>query len=625
MCGFAGFVDWGLGAATVAHSSTDLSAIMEKADGLLRHRGPDARGQWQTVGAPRVCLVHRRLSIVDAAGGHQPMTAEDSHVRVVFNGEIYNHIALRDELTRLGHRFASHHSDTEVLVHGWEQWGARLPEKLRGMFAFAIWDQRQCELFLARDYFGQKPLFYALTDQQIAFGSTIPSVLCWPGVEPIASRKHLALYLNRGYVPVPHTIYRDIHSMEPGTSLHISAGGRQSRSNWNPCTPAAAWPVGQMPPRGQAALSQLRALIFSAVESQLHADVDMVCFLSGGIDSAITAGVAQHILGNARRLLAVTVGFSESDFDETALAVRTAKALGLAHYECRIDMQPSAVPTLEWLMDFALGQPFADSSILPTYWLANAARQLAPCALSGDGGDELFAGYDRYRAMRLLAAGVALPFIGSKSERWRRLRKASRQRQLRQKYCALTELFTFADLGEMAGEAMEFQSRSPDMAGHDTIRQCMLMDQYDYLPGDVLWKVDSASMACGLEVRSPLLDHHLANWANGMPGGDMMNWRQGKLLLRHAMRDFLPPAVQSGRKRGFAVPIGQWFKGSLRPALEDYLFAGDALTARMHLSSMARRLIDEHMAGMRDHTHRLFALLMMEVWHQRMKPTGWAD
>ncbi len=542
------------------------------------------------------------------------MENEDGTVHVIFNGEIYNHRELRSELSGLGHRFNSDHCDTEVLVHGWEQWKTDLPGKLRGMFAFAVWDSQSQELFLARDYFGQKPLFYAIHDGCVAFASTLPAVRCWPGVAPRASIASLRQYLQFGYIPPPSTVYRDIKCIEPGSWIRLTAGQLFTGVFWRPEN-ALQMNGGVIKTVRDEDIHDLRQLIFSAVESQLHADVPMVGFLSGGIDSALVCGVARQLLGGRREMQVVTVGFDETSFDEMPLAGHTARAANLRHHQCRIDMKPSAMATLEWLMEFTLGQPFADSSILPTYWVANAARSLAPCAISGDGGDEIFGGYDRYRAARMLKAGLRLPRWKYRSERMRRMAAASSQKGGREQYTALCSIFQPEDLRPLGMQ--KDGDRDKSQPGMDVIRQCMLMDQSNYLPGDVLWKVDAASMACGLEVRSPLLDHQLANWANRFCGEVMMNWRQGKLLVRRAMRDFLPREVQRGRKRGFGVPIGQWFRSSLRGETESCLLAGGSLSTQLGLKMLPERLWKEHLNGERDHTHRLFALLMMEMWYRQ--------
>ncbi|MGC8560271.1 MAG: asparagine synthase (glutamine-hydrolyzing) [Phycisphaerae bacterium] len=621
MCGIAGFVAWSWGKRSQSELSRFdalLADAARRADKWLRHRGPDGSGQWNQSGggtpATRVCLLHRRLSIIDPAGGQQPMGNEDGRVQVVFNGEIYNHRELRRELESLGHVFRSDHCDTEVLVHGWEQWETELPSKLRGMFAFAIWDGNSSELFLARDYFGQKPLFYAAGENQFVFASTIPAVRCWPGVAATVSRSTLARYLHSGYVSPPETVYREIKSLAPGSYLRVTGGRLSTGSYWNPEL-SAMNAGGAAAVMGDEEIATLRQLILSAVESQLHADVPMIGFLSGGIDSAIICGAAKTLLGDSCSLQAITVGFEDTAFDEMALAGETARLLGLRHHPCRIDMESSAMATLEWLTAFTLGQPFADSSILPTYWVANSARQLAPCALSGDGGDEIFGGYDRYRAMRMLHGGLRIPAWPYKSERLRRLSAAGREKHRQAQYAAITALFSLESLAPLGGTGDI--TRHEAQRDFDVIRACMLSDQGNYLPGDVLWKVDCASMACGLEVRSPLLDHELANWANRFNGNVMMNWRRGKLPLRRAMADMLPKGVLRGRKHGFGVPIGRWFRTSLRHAAAGYLLAGDSFTAELGLGMLAERMWEEHQAGRRDHTHRLFALLMMEIWRRQ--------
>lgn len=646
MCGIAGIVSWRPLPAVLHHQSA-LDAMAQ----ALAHRGPDGQGIWTSPlppppnDDPFAALVHRRLAIIDLPGGHQPMANETGQVQVVFNGEIYNHTALRQELIAAGHRFASDHCDTEVLVHGWEEWGEELPTHLRGMFAFAIYDFRRDDatntLFLARDRMGQKPLFYALLDDSIVFGSTILSVLAWPTVPRRVPREQIALYLLLGYLPPPHTIYRDISQLQPGhaLTLYVRPGGEVTRGHryWDaPIEPTTSPPPPTTPPLTTAAeiTAEIRRQITTAVTSQLSADVPLTCFLSGGLDSSIIATLMQQAvraLSAGGTIQTVSVGFSESRFDETAYAAQVATHIGSRHTRLEVAAGQNVPETLSALMRTGLGQPFADSSIIPTYHLSRAVRALAPVALSGDGGDELFGGYDRYRALPLLQrwSGLLryLPTAYSRNERLRRLKAAARGRDLPERYTRLTALFSPEEIARLLPDTLvdyapiRMELHVPPAAAPQ--RYAMARDQHDYLPGDVLYKVDTAAMAVALEVRSPLLDHDVVTLANSLPTAAHFapQTGRGKHLFRQAFADQLPPAILDRPKQGFGVPIGAWFRGPLQTYLQDTLMAQHSFT-RQHLNiRLVEQLLSQHRREQRDHTHRLFSLLMLELWWQEAHAT----
>ena len=569
-----------------------------------------------------MALVHRRLAIIDLPGGGQPMANEDGTVQVVFNGEIYNHTLLRQQLRAAGHRFTSDHSDTEVLVHGWEQWGTELPFKLLGMFAFAIWDSNADTLFLARDRLGQKPLFYASLEDGLVFGSTIPAVLAWPEVPRRVPREQINLYLLLGYLPAPHTIYRDISQVEPGHWIRLRQSVLDGAAFWS--CPSGA--TGESPDDQNAAAS-LRALLSTAVESQLIADVPIACFLSGGIDSSIIAALMQQGVSKAGGppIHTVSVGFSESDFDESPFAETVARHIGSHHRKLHVSIHHEVVPTLQRLMHQSLGQPFGDSSILPTSHLSKAVRALAPVALSGDGGDEMFAGYDRYRGLALLQRFSwllkRLPPAVSRRERYRRLAYAARGSDMGDQYTRLTSIFPMDTLEELwDGPAPQWE---PEVGSAiNPIRYAMARDQRHYLPGDVLWKVDSAAMACALEVRSPMLDHLLVEFTARLSPRQLIHGQTGKWLLRQAFRDLLPPEIMARGKQGFGVPIGDWFRGALRDDLHDLVLGTKSFCSQHFRRPPLEKLLAEHASGRRDHTHRLFSLLMLELWWLQAGPTA---
>ncbi|HEY4329005.1 MAG TPA: asparagine synthase (glutamine-hydrolyzing) [Phycisphaerae bacterium] len=626
MCGIAGIIKFEYS------KPLEPERLQAMCDALAR-RGPDGAGIYVDGRAGKAAgLVHRRLAILDRPGGRQPMANEDGNVHVVFNGEIYNHVALRKELTAAGHRFASDHSDTEVLVHGWEEWGVGLPEKLVGMFGFAVWDEKAETLFLARDRMGQKPLFYATLEDGIVFGSTVPSVLAWPEVPRRVPRELMGLYLLLGYVPPPGTIFRDVSQVVPGGWLRLRRDVLDGGKYWDGAAGKRAKDERQETKSRTGA--ELRGLLGAAVESQLMADVPVACFLSGGIDSSIIAALMQKavLARGGAAIHTVSAGFAESGFDETHFAAAVAKKIGSRHTRLEVAGTQRPMETLEMLMRVSLGQPFADSSILPTYHLSKAVREIAPVALSGDGVDELFGGYDRYRAMQLLSrwSGAArlMPRsspIGSlsKRERYRRLVAAGREGDLSERYTRLVEIFPLAMVEELIGDEVDdFAPSAAELGlGEPTaLRLAMMRDQREYLPGDVLWKVDSASMAEALEVRSPFLDHRVVELANSLEESELIADGRGKAILRREFAEELPAEVRERGKKGFAAPVGEWLKGEMRAGLHDLVLGGNSFVAGTLSRAAIERLVREHETGARDHALRLFSLLMMEIWAREFKP-----
>ncbi|NNM87511.1 MAG: asparagine synthase (glutamine-hydrolyzing) [Phycisphaerae bacterium] len=630
MCGIAGLIRWHQQLPSVNPDDLQRWNLML---GAIAHRGPNAPGEWVDPRTHASVLLHARLPIIDLPGGRQPMANEDQLVQVVFNGEIYNHHDLRNELRAAGHIFHTDHSDTEVLVHGWEQWQTDLPAHLLGMFSFAVWDMRSNALFLCRDRLGQKPLFFMPTHEGIAFASTINALVIAHGGPSAVPMTRIAAYLTAGYFAPPHTIYPTITALTPGTGVFFTADFRKDITYWQPsATVPPTTAGGAQFPREPA--DQLRNLLAAAVVSQLRADVPLTCFLSGGVDSSIIAAlVQQHQLNiGGSAITTLSVGFAEAGFDESAHAATVARHIGSRHQEIHLPPRDDVMDTLDWLMRYVLGQPFADSSLLPAYHLANAARGLAPVALSGDGADECFGGYDRYRAMRLLTrwprtakAATWLPTF-NRAPRWRRLRCACAADGWANQYAGLTNIFTPLDLKLLLPDvglpiAETFEVPSSLVSTHSHWRSAMLLDQHRYLPGDVLWKVDGASMANALEVRSPFLDHRVVEFANTLPNSLIVNRRRGKLLLRQAFGPLLPRSVFTRKKHGFAVPVGQWFRGPLREPLLDRLRDSAGFCHNYLSSAGVQQLVHQHLAREQDHTHRLFALLMLEIWFHQFHPS----
>lgn len=621
MCGIVGFLAKALGI------EPDLRRVRSMAD-ALQHRGPDGEG-FHT--EPGIALGHRRLAIVDLDGGAQPMANDDSSVTVVFNGEIYNHATLRTELEAAGHVFRTR-SDTEAIIHGWEEWGLGCLDRLRGMFAFALWDRRRGQLLLARDRLGEKPLLYArLPDGSLAFASEIPALLTQPEIprriDPVAADDFLAL----GYVPDPGCIWRDIRKLPAGHFLLLEPGGEAApRRYWAPPTRVAADPGADAP-------RQLQERLRTAVRDRLMADVPLGAFLSGGIDSGTVVSLAAEAAAAAGPPLATfTIGFP-GEADERSAAALVAARAGTTHH--------AAAGTADYLAmarDQAriFGEPFGDHSSVPTLAVCRLARRHATVALSGDGGDEVFAGYRRYRwhmlaeAVRThLPAGMRRHVIGTLARAYPKLDRAPRW--LRAKN-TLTEISLDSALGyyrtvcklqEERRRGLLSRGLRAAVAGHDpaariaaAMAECdpaepLLQAQYadvlTYLPGDILTKVDRTSMAVSLEVRPPILDHDVVAWGMALPAHRKLAGGVGKRVLREAATTLLPPEILTRGKQGFAASIG----GQLRHGAAEVrarLLRGPMLDSGLFDGAALGRLVAEHESGRFDHTQALWQLLVFE-------------
>ena len=604
MCGIAGIVRFDRCLIDRARAE----ALLE----CLRHRGPDGEGITKL---NRCTLVHSRLSIIDHETGAQPMT--DGVLTVTFNGEIYNHRELRRELESFGHAFKTDHSDTEVLLHGYRQWGSELPTHLEGMFAFAIWDNEARSLFLARDRAGQKPLYFRLRDNEIMFASLAAALaLRRVEVDPDAMRMLLRL----GYTG-SQSLIRDVEELPPAHCMIVEAGGRVLRRMY--------WQ--RLFPDKDAVADSVEQAIDDAVALRLEADVDLACFLSGGIDSTVIAALAQRRLAErGEQLKTFSVKMPAIDYDESDAAQAVADHIGSDHQQ--LVAEPADVMGDLAKLISLTGEPTADSSILPTHWLSAATRAHVKVALSGDGGDELFAGYDRYRAMRLLASHRRwlrhLPMAWlrnanprSTRTRLRRLVDAARQRQPARQYQSMIHLFSDRQITELGLIAStDRYAPVPDWPGlDDPLQAARHWDMAYYLPMDLLRKVDRASMAVALEVRCPLLDSKMLSAAAALPTSRLTPGGRPKHILRQMAAKLVPASIADRPKRGFAIPIGQWFNSTLRQPLADSLFDGGLDTLGFERPTI-ERLYDEHTQARDDHTHRLFALLQLSLWDGGSRP-----
>jgi asparagine synthase (glutamine-hydrolysing) len=610
-------------------------AVLKRMNDRIAHRGPDDEGFFVQGSAG---LAMRRLKIIDLATGHQPMAGEDRRVWVVFNGEIYNYRELTEALAARGHAFATR-SDTEVIVHGFEERGLESIGDLEGMFAFAVWDEAARTLVLARDRLGIKPLYYAVLPDQIVFASELRALLEHPAIDRSLDLTGLSRYLAHEYVPAPHAILRAVRKLPAGHWLSYTEGRVKVEPYWDvrfrrggPLTEAGA-------------LEALRATLDLSVRQHLVSDVPLGVFLSGGIDSStVAAFAARHAPG---RLKTFSIGFEDRSFDESTHARRVAQALDTDHHE--EILSPRAALDLVGRLPDLLDEPLGDASLLPTYLLARFTRRAVTVALSGDGGDELFAGYPTYQAHRLAATFERLP-------RWVRRRvvrplverlpvsldNLSLDFKLKRFVAGLEypdaerhavwmgsftpaeqrELFTADALARM--EAPPSYDAFHDMLAHaasaEGLERMLYLDLKGYLGEGVLTKVDRASMACSLEVRVPLLDRRVVELAASLPMRLKLRGLTTKWALKRAVRGMLPEDILARPKKGFGVPLARWFREELRPLLREACAPDLIRRAGLFRPEVVARLLAEHDAGRRDHRKKLYTLLAFQLWAERYRP-----
>jgi asparagine synthase (glutamine-hydrolysing) len=620
MCGLAGAVH--LDGAPV-----ERETLRRMADSL-RHRGPDSEGFLEdAAAAPAVGIAHRRLSIIDLSRvADQPIPNEDGSVQVALNGEIYNYRELREELEPR-HRFRSQ-GDTEVIAHLYEERGEDAIARLDGMFVVVLWDAKRRRLLLARDPFGKKPLYYAQRGQRFYFASEIKALLA-AGVPPELEADHLGEYLAFGYVPTPRTLFRGIRKLPPASLLSVDAGGvAEPRRYWSLRFPKAD---DVAPVREDEAAERVRELLGRAVRKRLIADVPLGVLLSGGVDSSIVSAlVREQSSGTVRSFC---VGFEgHSFYDERAHAARVARHLGTEHHASSVE--PHAAELIETLLHHH-DEPFGDSSALPTYLVAREARRHVTVVLNGDGGDETFAGYDRFWAAlladripaplrRLMGAGAGvLPEGSHHYSPLRRLRrflgKAARPEV--ERIFGWSTFFDLPAIEELQPAdryhpeqiLSSFEDAFRASQGSTLLSRLLYLNTTTYLLDDLLPKMDRMSMAHGLEARSPLLDRPLIEYAATLPDACKRRGSKGKLILKRIGRELLPDGILDRPKHGFGVPLGDWFRGELRPMVQDLLL--DAPRAGRHLRPEAiRALAESHLGGHSDRGHQLWTLLTLELW-----------
>ncbi|MFE0329232.1 asparagine synthase (glutamine-hydrolyzing) [Streptomyces sp. NPDC003753] len=618
MCGVAGMV---------SRTSPDPAAVKEMCD-LLAHRGPDGEG-FHT--GDHVALGMRRLAVIDVSGGDQPVYNEDRSVVAVFNGEIYNYAELRRDLLRRGHTFRTN-SDSECIVHLYEEHGETLVDHLRGMFAIALWDGRRERLLLARDRVGKKPLYYRESHGSLAFASELKAIVVTAPdrreVDPVA----LHHYLTYQYVPAPWSILSGVRKLPPGSLLIWQGGRARVRRYWTlDFSPAAVTSE-------QEAAERTRELLLEATRIRMVSERPLGAFLSGGIDSSAVVAAMARISGEPVKTF--SIGFDDDRFDERAHARAVARRYGTEHHEFVVDASAlDVLPTLAWYFD----EPFADSSAIPSFYVAQLSRRQVTVVLNGDGGDETFGGYTRYARLshlerfrvpraaqpalrhlgrgllatvpagsRVGRAGLALTVLGETPQRrYARMMSYFSPEQKQRLYTErLRKATSGIDSYRLLDEAFG-ASRAVDR-----VNQLMDVDVNSYLPGDLLVKVDITTMANSLEARSPFLDHHLMEWAAGLPADLKVRRGTTKYLLKKAMRDWLPHEVLHRPKQGFGVPLAHWLRTDLRDVAWDVLTDRTAVERGFFRPAAVRTMLEGHQAG-ENHARQLWALMQFELWYRR--------
>jgi asparagine synthase (glutamine-hydrolysing) len=625
MCGIVGIFDMR------KMREIDLQ-LLTRMNETQHHRGPVEGGVHRE---PGIGFGHRRLSIIDLSSGQHPLFNEDHSVVVVFNGEIYNFVELMEELTRLGHTFRTR-CDTEVIVHAWEQWGEDCVQRFRGMFGFALWDRNRQTMFLARDRLGIKPMYCALLpDGMFLFGSELKALMSIPGLSRELDPCAVEEYFAYGYVPEPRTIFTSAFKLQPGHTLTLQVGGAAlpaQKKFWDvPFKPHGAMSA-------EEAEHELIAKLRDAVQSHLVADVPLGAFLSGGVDSsavvAMMAGMTQEAVTTC------SIGFNDRAYDESGYADEVATQYGTRHYRELVDKDDyGLIDILARLYD----EPYADSSAIPTYRVCELARKRVTVALSGDGGDENFAGYRRYRyamaeqrVRSMLPASLRKPVFGFLGNVYPKADWAPRMFRAKTTFEALardlvegyfhgvsvmpdrirarlfSDRFKRSLQGYSAIEVM--RSHAANSPTDDPLSIIQYVDMKTWLPGDILTKVDRASMAHALEVRVPLLDHEFVEWASGVPSSLKLRGQEGKYLLKKSLEPYLSHDVLYRDKMGFSIPLASWFRGPLRDRVRQALLGSTLADTGVFNMSFLQEMVDQHQSGLRDYAAPMWTLLMFEAF-----------
>jgi asparagine synthase (glutamine-hydrolysing) len=632
MCGITGWANLDSHAPPPDGARDLLHAMCER----MIHRGPDSEGLFVTTGA---ALGMRRLAIIDLVTGEQPVFNEDKSVSVILNGEIYNYRELRAMLQKRGHAFRSA-SDTEVLPHLYEEFGDAMVRELNGMFAFALWDSRRRRLLIARDRFGEKPLYWGVFDNTLLFASEPKVLLAHPAVQPSLNLNALRQYLSFDYVPAPLSIYEGINKLPAAHKLTLENGRVNVERYWQ-----LSYKTAEPVPSENEAAEQLRELLADAVRMRLVSDVPLGVLLSGGVDSSTVAALA--VRASSEAVKTFSISFAESSFDESAYARGVAKFLGTDHHEERLSANLAAnlVSEIGAWMD----EPFSDPSLVPTYLLSRFTRKHVTVALGGDGGDELFAGYQMYAGHRwaevykrfptVVRRGLIEPVVKLLPVKTKNL--SFDYKALRfvtgTKYDTVTrhhvwfgsftpeeqqQLLTPEALAASDGEIYaDARAIAEECNSDDLVTQMQSVDTRLYLAEDILTKVDRASMAVSLEVRAPFLDPRVAEFAASLPCNYKLRGLKTKYILKKAVHELLPAFVTRRGKKGFGVPVAEWLKVKLRPLARDLLSPERVRRAGVFNPDFVARLQDEHERGVANHRKLLWTLLMFELWHESFVET----
>ena len=633
MCGITGWANLDARTPPPDGAKELLHSMCER----MVHRGPDAEGFMISKG---VALGMRRLAIIDLVSGEQPAFNEDQSIAIVLNGEIYNYRELRKNLEKRGHSFRSA-SDTEVLPHLYEEYGEEMVQHMNGMFAFALWDSKRRRLFIARDRFGEKPLYWGVFDHTLLFASEPKVLLAHPAVKTSLNLQALRQYLSFDYVPAPLSIYQGISKLPAAHTLTLEDGQIETRSYWR-----LSYRTRQPVPTEAEAAEHLRELLADSVRMRLVSDVPLGVLLSGGIDSSAVTAFA--IRASSEPVKTFSISFAESSFDESSYARAVAKFLGTDHHEERLSANLAA--NLVGEIGSWMDEPFSDPSLVPTYLLSRFTRKHVTVALGGDGGDELFAGYPMYRGHRwaeiysrvpgILKTGIIEPLVRLLPVKTKNL--SFDYKALRfitgAKYDPLvrhhvwfgsftpeeqTQLLTAATLAASDSDIYRDARRMLDECdAEDVVERMQNLDTRLYLAEDILTKVDRASMAVSLEVRAPFLDHRVAEYAASLPANYKLRGRKTKYILKRAVADLLPRFVTRRSKKGFGVPVAEWLKGKLRPLARDLLSRERVQRAGVFNADYVTRLQDEHERGVANHRKPLWTLLMFELWHESFIETA---
>jgi asparagine synthase (glutamine-hydrolysing) len=624
MCGIVGIFDM--------RQMRDIDLqLLTRMNETQHHRGPVEGGVHRE---PGIGFGHRRLSIIDLSSGQQPLFNEDHSVVVVFNGEIYNFVALMEELTRLGHTFRTR-CDTEVIVHAWEEWGEACVERFRGMFGFALWDRNKQTMFLARDRLGIKPMYCALLDDgMFLFGSELKALMSIPGLSRELDPHAVEEYFAYGYVPEPRTIFKSAFKLEPGHTLTLKVGGKlpAQQKFWDvPFKPHA-------PMTAEEAEQELIVKLRDAVQSHMVADVPLGAFLSGGVDSSAVVAMMDGM--SSEPVNTCSIGFNDQAYDESEYATEVAKQYKTSHYRETVDKDDyGLIDTLAKLYD----EPYADSSAIPTYRVCELARKRVTVALSGDGGDENFAGYRRYRyamaeerVRSALPASLRKPMFGFLGTVYPKADWAPRMFRAKTTFEALArdlvdgyfhgvsvmpdrvraQLFSSSFKRTLQGySAIEvMRKHAANSPTDDPLSLIQYVDMKTWLPGDILTKVDRASMAHALEVRVPLLDHEFVEWASGVPSSLKLRGQEGKYVLKKALEPHLSHDILYRDKMGFSIPLASWFRGPLREHVREALLGPTLADTGFFNMAFLKEMVEQHQSGRRDYTAPMWTLLMFEAF-----------